>query len=252
MTVDFGTIAVGAWVTKPVDCVNTGVVVTGETVNLLVSSFQVSNPVFSVAVDARTPLTDAGVAPGQSVIFDVSYTTNAAGTDNGMLVIDSNGVAGKATSIALTGTTVDGGAIDPRCNQTNCEALAACPAVLEGTPRDPYRCGSFLSPAEYVEYCEEACQANDAGALLQCVATSFGSNCLLSDGGRATFNDVTAACDGDGGTPACGTNCMSCRLSCNRIWANCNLACPDAGVCFDCEYQCSQAFVGCNSGCPTD
>jgi len=110
---------------------------------------------------------------------------------------------------------------------------------------DPLGDGPPITP-----YCVEACQADGAETLVDCLATHFGQDCETADGGQPSFMEIEAACDTDGGP--CGQSCMGCRTTCDGEWFTCNQGCPDAGACLDCEYQCSQTLLGCQHSCQTD
>jgi hypothetical protein len=118
--------------------------------------------------------------------------------------------------------------------------------ALEGEPRALPVCGVFGGQID--SYCVEACEANDNGALLDCIATQFGAACTSTQ--PPSLAVIAAACVGDAGP--CGTDCTSCRAACQATWVGCNFGCGDAGVCLDCEYQCSQTQVSCDGLCPTD
>lgn len=143
---------------------------------------------------------------------------------------------------------------DPRCSVANCQVLHDCFLSFEDEPQEPQLCGDAGTKAALLTYCAQACDAQNVGAFLGCVATNFGSSCPLPDGGFPTENEILDACAPgipDGG-PACGPKCQACNNMCDSDNQLCNETCPDAGVCLDCEDQCSHLTESCLQTCPTN
>jgi hypothetical protein len=150
----------------------------------------------------------------------------------------------------------DAGDTDPRCSEANCGILLDCDLFLEG---QPFNTGCFqlasnagVSRSINVKYCVEACQANDAGGLVECVA-QFDAACL--DAGTQFLEvamNINALCSPDSGVPTATQ--QACNDQCLQNWEACSNPCADnldAGVdaCFSCAYSCSQTIVQCNSAC---
>ena len=144
---------------------------------------------------------------------------------------------------------------DSRCSAANCQKLYDCHLGLEGAPSNPGVCSlqDFLD-AE-LSLCVKACEADNQGEILGCVASKFGASCPEPDGGYATIGEIEAACTGgisDGGGVTCGPNCQACGANCSTQETACPSTCADAGSCIDCEYDCAQTSRSCFLGCPTN
>jgi hypothetical protein len=154
---------------------------------------------------------------------------------------------------------------DSRCNATNCAALTNCAVRLQGSIDGT--CAALLPngaandlAAELdagIDFCIQACNANNAGALVQCVAQSFpGDAChdLFLDGGNQQ-TAVMTACIPDAGS-SCGTSCQSCQTQCGQTDQACVQGCVDAGggfgTCNSCDFNCNQQNVACVSKCPSN
>jgi hypothetical protein len=150
---------------------------------------------------------------------------------------------------------------DARCSTQNCMALGECHLRLFGSADEicvaaAIDAGYDVSAA-YLQYCADACVANDAGALLQCLGQNFsGNTCAeieLDAGSDAELAAIVAACGAADAGP-CGSNCVSCQQQCDQSNHSCNASCPlaDAGACYACNYECNQQDVACYAACPTD
>jgi hypothetical protein len=110
---------------------------------------------------------------------------------------------------------------DPRCSLDACRTFLACGGALEADPR-PQSCadadGGVDPSVELARYCPDACNAMNAGALLDAGCTDAG----VIDGGGA---------------------CSAQRDSCER-------ACPTTSYrdCMNCSARCGIAFARCDAG----
>jgi hypothetical protein len=143
--------------------------------------------------------------------------------------------------------------VDPRCSTDNCQTLAECRVTVEGVPREPALalCGDYDVDA-LLQLCVDACEADGAGAAVQCVASNFGASCVKTNGSLPTFSQIDALCGSP--SPSCGPNCTSCSDACATTESTCDQRCAGAadGGCLECEYQCSQQGLSCTNACPTN
>ncbi len=160
-----------------------------------------------------------------------------------------------AAAVALC---VVGCSSDSRCSLANCTALLACHLELAGQPQNLGQCvqdNAFTSAVgmQLQSYCPEACEADNQGAIVACVAAHFGNGCQLPDGGGPVPSDIVeATCVSQLATP-CGPNCQSCLTKCQSGFNSCQTACPttDATSCLDCGYSCNQEWgIRCVNDCP--
>ncbi len=167
--------------------------------------------------------------------------------------------------------TCSGG--DSRCNVQDCQLASTCGLMPVGMPEGicfesatftPYL-RSDAGQAEIWQYCVDACDAANAGPILQCISQDFpGDTCpmlqqdiILDGGGLSAVPDaVLARCEGlDAGSGSCGAQCNACLTQCNEAKFGCEEGCLDAGVadlCLSCDYGCSQQWVRCLSACPSN
>ncbi len=156
----------------------------------------------------------------------------------------------------MDGGIGDAGNGDPRCSVANCEALLQCGFGLAGQPFNQVCMllaldgGLAALQAINTRYCIEACQADDAGALVACVASFQGACADAGAMARQVAEGVFAVC-----SPYvdAGSADQACVASCGQTVDSCSNACPtDNGqdACFSCAYQCGQNYVQCAGGCP--
>jgi hypothetical protein len=119
VSLDFETVAATTGSSLSVSCTNTGSDVPDHPeAGLIFSTLLTDNPVFSAQVDPTSVNQASWASPlaaGQSVQLDVIYTPTDAGTDVGLLKINSNATDGTSLTppaIALTGTAI----VEEGCN----------------------------------------------------------------------------------------------------------------------------------------
>ncbi len=148
---------------------------------------------------------------------------------------------------------------DPACNASNCQALIeGCHSILPGET-DTTCLNLIVDQDALAEWsdagfqsCIDACNEDQQGALLSCVAQKFpGNTCvqIALDGGDET-DAVGAACLPPPG--ACDASCLSCRAQCGQAQQACNLGCADGGAwsaCLACNLDCNQQLVKCEGAC---
>jgi hypothetical protein len=119
---------------------------------------------------------------------------------------------------------------DPRCSLDGCRTFESCGTQLAAEPRAAACAdadGGVDPNVELAAYCPDACNAMDAGAVLQAGCSDAGTT--------------------DAGTPdagACVDACRSTRTSCDQ-------ACPRSSfrACMDCSARCGIDLAHCLSGC---
>jgi len=154
----------------------------------------------------------------------------------------------------------DGGgtdAGDPRCSVQNCTTLVGCHYQLQGMPGNGSSCeaalydadGGSIGVAPYISYCEEACNADGAGAELACFVAEFSAAC--ADAGTVNATDVELLCptssgSADGGAPDGGscTQCQSAQQACDQTCST-----SSAAQCLSCGYECAQHSLACLQSC---
>ncbi|MCC5933506.1 MAG: choice-of-anchor D domain-containing protein [Balneolales bacterium] len=116
---DFGTVFVGNSVTESVVVSNTGTDV------LVVNGFSTDNDAFVVTSEAFD------VAVGESVVVEVTFTPESAGTETAQLTFDSNTISGNP-SVSLSGEAVNAGslAFDPDAFDVTLEEGGTATATL--------------------------------------------------------------------------------------------------------------------------
>ena len=145
---------------------------------------------------------------------------------------------------------------DPRCSTANCEVLLTCGLDLSGAP-SPGACYALEFDAGWavmhtltVQYCVEACQADSAGGLVECVI-QYADAC--ADAGmnfREVAQNIVLACTPDAGPSDAGAACIT---QCDQARGPCEDACAfDGGLdsCLSCSYDCEQAAEQCFNACP--
>jgi hypothetical protein len=161
---------------------------------------------------------------------------------------------------------------DSRCNVQNAQLALGCHLAPRGGSD-----GICFDSAAFTAYLRsdagqaaiwqdfvDACNAANAGAVIQCISQNFpGDSCpilqeeLILDGGglNALGAAVLARCEGlNMGSGSCGAQCDACLTQCNRAKFDCNLSCLDAGsgdVCLSCNFSCNQQQIHCSGACPS-
>jgi hypothetical protein len=163
---------------------------------------------------------------------------------------------------------------DSRCNVQNLQLALACHVEPAGVPDGicfdsaaftPYLRSDAGQAAIWQDFVD-ACNAANAGAVLQCISQNFpGDSCpilqqeIILDGGGLDVlgTAVLAKCGSlnmNMGSGSCGAQCNACLTQCNRAKFDCDLSCLDAGsadVCLSCNFSCNQQLIHCANACPS-
>lgn len=130
---------------------------------------------------------------------------------------------------------------DQRCSATACAALSACGGQLEAAPRVSTCAdadGGINPSLDLTQACLDACNASDAGAVLECARARVGT----CDDAGVVF---ATQCVPDAGAPsACVSACVAERNRCDQ-------ACPRNSFtqCMGCSTSCGLTFAQCATAC---
>ena len=136
---------------------------------------------------------------------------------------------------------------DSRCSLDNCKtAFTVCQEQLAAEPSYSVcvdKAGLPATDFDVSSYCPDACEADQGGGILACLADNK-ATCATGLGGRSQAALVCA----DATWPlesTCVDRCTKDRVSCDH-------ACPgtDFRACMDCSARCGLELARCKQACP--
>jgi hypothetical protein len=149
--------------------------------------------------------------------------------------------------VAATLVVTAGACKDSRCSIKNCQVLKSCsPNTSIGFESEPNArvCGIDGVPADVLDYCPEACEANGSGRFAECAAQSC-------QAGIAT-NDILSACapapSPQIADPLCIDACAATRTACDEACGRQHQGARPS--CLRCTSLCGLDLVSCKARCP--
>lgn len=140
---------------------------------------------------------------------------------------------------------------DPRCNIDNCRKQADCRVAFNAEPSlwSCYRAG-LQAPSNYdfSRDCPAACDAQEGGATLDCIANK--PSCVgLND--EEKMNTVTSCMGSSPFSPPSSASSGQCTKTCDDERDKCDQACPttDFNTCADCNRGCGLTWASCTKKC---
>ena len=136
---------------------------------------------------------------------------------------------------------------DSRCSIKTCQTLKTCsPTSSIGFESEPNArvCGIDDFPADVVDFCPEACNANGSGRFAECAAQScqagVSTGDILSGCSPAPSSLISDPLCID----ACGATRKACDEACGRQHQG------SRGTCLRCASLCGLDLVTCRDRCP--
>ncbi len=147
---------------------------------------------------------------------------------------------------------------DARCSVENCRKLHECRAFFSAEPdcRVCFNAGLVVpSGYDFAVDCPAACEAQNGGRVVECVAQQpacFGlsSSAMLDTVTSCQSSLAGGFSSGQSGSDAGDRN--SCEAACDLARVTCENACPtsDFQSCSDCARGCATTFGDCEAQCP--